>query len=167
MEYRIVIVTVLVLVCQISCGQQSLEIAVNNLLDFSVDTVHVQVLEREIESSGNIYILDTREEEEYLVSHIPGAIPVGFNQFESTVFDSIPKDASLITYCSVGYRSEKIGKRLEKMGYSNVRNLYGGIFAWKNAGMSVVSPSGETTDSVHTYNRSWSLFLEEGIKVYE
>jgi hypothetical protein len=69
-------------------------------------------------------------------------------------------------YCSVGYRSERIGEKLLKLGYTDVVNLYGGIFEWKNQGLDVYNSSNYPTDSVHTYNKSWGKWLVKGIKVY-
>ena len=76
----------------------------------------------------NYFILDTREAEEYEVSHLPGAQLVGFEEFDAKSVADIPKDKPIIVYCSVGYRSERIGEQLQEMGYTNVKNLYGGIF---------------------------------------
>ena len=67
----------------------------------------------------------------------------------------------------MGYRSERIGEKLQKMGFTNVKNLYGGIFDWKNQDFEVVGMDNLATDSVHTYNKSWSKWLYKGIKVYE
>ena len=46
--------------------------------------------------------------------------------------DGIAKDAPIVTYCSVGYRSGKMAERLQAAGYTNVRNLEGSIFKWAN-----------------------------------
>ena len=73
----------------------------------------------------------------------------------------------MVVYCSVGYRSERIGEKMQKMGFENVSNLYGGIFDWKNQGNTVINLNQEPTDSVHTYNRNWSQWLYNGIKVYD
>jgi rhodanese-related sulfurtransferase len=111
-------------------------------------------------------ILDTREPEEYAVSHLEGARPVGYESFDEAVVRDIPKDKPVLVYCSVGYRSERIGEKLQEMGFKEVYNLYGGIFDWKNTGNPVVDESGKPTDTVHTYNRRWSQWLFEGEKVY-
>jgi len=52
------------------------------------------------------------------------------------------------------------------MGFTNVRNLYGGIFEWVNEGGEIRNSKNQPTDSVHTYSKSWSIWLEKGIKVY-
>ncbi len=114
----------------------------------------------------NVVILDIRSDEEFGVSHIEGAQLVDYENFDIEDLASIDKEAEIIVYCSVGYRSERVGEKLIDRGYQNVNNLYGGIFQWKNTDYQVVNDNG-TTDSVHTYNRSWSKWLTKGIKVYE
>ena len=69
-------------------------------------------------------------------------------------------------YCSVGYRSEKISEKLIAAGFTDVSNLYGGIFEWVNIGRPVYKASNQKTNRVHTYNKEWSKWLRTGIKVY-
>ena len=111
--------------------------------------------------------LDAREIEEYTTSHIEGAIYVGYKKFDKSVVEKIAdKNATIIVYCSIGVRSERIGDKLFKLGYKNVLNLYGGIFEWKNNDFKVVNSNNIETDSVHTYNKKWSKYLKKGVKVY-
>jgi rhodanese-related sulfurtransferase len=115
--------------------------------------------------TGLIY-LDAREPNEFAVSHIPSARLVGYDDFKIDSVRDLPKDAPIVVYCSVGYRSEKIGEELKKAGFTNVSNLYGGIFQWVNSGNPVYDAKGKT-DRVHTYSKRWSKWLERGVKVYE
>ncbi len=123
----------------------------------------------ELKSKENFVLLDTREIKEYNVSHIENAINVGFDKFDSKKITSTVKDKNntIVVYCSIGVRSEKIGEKLLKMGYKNVFNLYGGIFEWKNNNEKVVSDKGVETNKVHTFNKEWSIYLKKGIKIYE
>ena len=97
---------------------------------------------------------------EYEVSHIPGAQYLGYNDFDVNRIGKIPRDAKIVLYCSIGYRSEKIGERLKRSGYTNVYNLYGSIFDWINRGNVVVDKNGQPTKRVHTYNRNWSKWVD-------
>ena len=72
----------------------------------------------------------------------------------------------IVVYCSLGIRSEKISEKLKAEGYSNVRNLYGGIFEWKNKGFEVFDSEGKETEKVHAYSKSWSKWLKNGEKIY-
>lgn|SRR5690606_16895246 len=126
------------------------------LLDFEVPLIGVDELQAK---QGEVKIFDTREKEEYEVSHIPGAVHLGYDHFDEKILKNVPKDASIVLYCSVGYRSEKIGERLQKMGFKNVKNLYGSIFEWMNRGNPVVDKSGKNTFKIHTYNKNWSRWV--------
>ncbi len=115
-----------------------------------------------------VTILDTREKGEYEVSHLQKAIHVGYDHFKikSVRTQNIQKNDHIIVYCSLGIRSEHIGKRLKTAGYQHVYNLYGGIFEWKNKGYEVVDANSNTTDTIHAYSEEWSKWLLKGKKVY-
>jgi rhodanese-related sulfurtransferase len=109
--------------------------------------------------------LDTRELEEYGVSHLPGAIHFGYNQPKWSTLFMVDKEKTVVVYCSVGYRSERIGEELLKRGYKKVYNLYGGIFDWVNQGYTVFRGD-KATNKVHPYNKSWGRWLTKGEKAY-
>lgn len=123
----------------------------------------------ELKTKVNVVLLDSREQQEYDVSHIKGAIHIGFNQFDpNKVIREIPnKNTAIVVYCSIGVRSEKIGEKLLKMGYKNVFNLFGGIFEWKNTNGKVINSKGMETNNIHTFNKNWSQYLKKGTKIYE
>lgn len=146
-------------------AQSSIPKVLEKLNNRTVPYIYV----KELSEKKNLVFLDAREPKEFKVSHIYGSIPVGFDHFKSKNVTSKIKNkkTTLIVYCSIGVRSEKIGERLQKLGYKNVFNLYGGIFEYKNSGGNVVNVQNKVTDSVHTYNKVWSAYLKKGIKVYE
>ncbi|WP_452225062.1 rhodanese-like domain-containing protein [Lacinutrix chionoecetis] len=113
-------------------------------------------------------IFDTREIEEYKISHIKDAVYVGYNEFDIDLIETqYPnKEEEIVVYCSIGIRSEAIGEKLKKAGYTNIFNLYGGIFEWKNKNFSIINSDSKETDKVHTFNKTWSKWLEKGEKVY-
>lgn len=110
-------------------------------------------------------ILDTREKGEFKVSHLPNAMCVGYDNFNADLIKDTPKDQPILVYCSVGYRSERIGEKLQEMGFKHVYNLYGGIFNWTNQGEKVVDDAATPTQNVHGYNREWSQWIFKGKKV--
>lgn len=148
----------------LSCYETSIDKALRKYNKRSVPYIQVE----ELASSQEYLILDTREREEFNVSHIPGAQWVGYKSFSiDQLKDSIPEtDMSLVVYCSVGVRSEDIGEQLIRNGYTNVKNLYGGIFQWKNNKEKVVDSTGRETQNVHAYSRYWSKLLTYANKVY-
>ncbi|MCU0340013.1 MAG: rhodanese-like domain-containing protein [Spirosomaceae bacterium] len=110
--------------------------------------------------------VDAREQREYEVSHLQNALWVGYDRLDLTPLQKLPKNQPIVVYCSVGYRSEKVTEKLIKQGFTNVKNLYGGIFEWKNQGQAVVNAQG-TTEQVHAYSKTWGVWLKKGKKVYE
>ncbi len=112
-------------------------------------------------SLENTVILDARETKEYNISHVKGAKRVGYDNFKIESVKDIDKNATIYIYCSVGYRSEKIGEKLQKSGFKKVYNVYGGIFNWTNLGYELVDQNGNKTTKVHGYNNDWSKWLNK------
>ena len=96
-------------------------------------------------------LLDVRTAAEFEVSRLAGARRV--DPDAATV--ALPKDAPIVTYCSVGYRSAKFAQRLQAAGFTNVRNLDGSIFQWANEGRPV-----EPSAKVHPFNKKWGALLD-------
>lgn len=136
----------------------------NTMLSKEVPTVSVEQLAKE--KLSKFVLLDAREKKEYNVSHLKDARWIGYDDFNIQRVSGVPKDFPIIIYCSIGVRSEKIGKRLQEAGFTNVHNLYGSIFEWVNQGNPVYDNSGKRTNKVHAYNRVWGVWLNEGEKVY-
>ncbi|WP_375238516.1 rhodanese-like domain-containing protein [Aurantibacter sp.] len=113
-------------------------------------------------------LLDAREIEEYNISHLKNAVYVGYKTFKlETILNTIPnKGNPIVVYCSLGVRSEIIAKKLKNAGYTNVKNLYGGIFEWKNKDFSVYNNNKKETDSIHAFSKTWSKWLKKGISYY-
>ncbi len=135
------------------------------LYKHSVPLVEAEEAREILAGDDEVLVLDTRTQREYEVSHIPGAKFVDYDAFDKKDWEGLDRDQQVIVYCSVGYRSERIGEKLQKMGFQNVSNLYGGIFEWKNLGNEVVDTKGQPTEQVHTYNADWSKWLLKGERV--
>jgi 3-mercaptopyruvate sulfurtransferase SseA len=73
----------------------------------------------------------------------------------------------IVVYCSLGVRSEDIAEQLKKEGYTNVYNLFGGIFEWKNSNHKVYDNKEEPTENVHAFSKKWSKWLLKGNKIYD
>lgn len=138
---------------------------IDGLLQFTIPIITVEEAKA---IKNEVVFLDAREEEEYKVSHIPGARYIGYDHFKINHLQNIPKDADIVVYCSIGYRSEKVGELLKVHGYNKVSNLYGSIFEWANCGYQLENDEGVLTKKVHAYNKSWSQWIThpEIIKVY-
>lgn len=115
--------------------------------------------------SEKVILVDAREKNEYDISHLPGALWVGFKDFEIERMTEISKNEKIVVYCSMGYRSEKIASKLIESGYTDVVNLYGGIFEWVNQDKIIIDTFGPTR-KVHGFSRMWSIWLNKGEKVF-
>lgn len=114
----------------------------------------------------SVVLMDARQRKEFEVSHIPNAIWVGYDEFEENKVAHIDKSATIVTYCSVGYRSERVGEKLQQAGFKNVYNLKGSLFQWVNEGYPIVNGQNQSTQQVHGYNKEWGKWLKKGEVVY-
>lgn len=121
----------------------------------------------ELKKQSNAILLDTRSKAEFDVSHLPNARWVGYDDFSMKRMAGVPKNGNVVVYCSVGYRSERIGEKLIAAGYQYVHNLYGSLFEWVNEGNPVVDRREKPTNCVHAYSKLWGVWLTRGEKVYE
>lgn len=133
----------------------------------SIPYISVEEL-RMLQMNDSVVILDAREPREFIVSHIASAKNVGFNDFssEEKQLQKLEKNVPIVIYCSLGIRSEQIGEKLKKAGFTNVKNLYGGIFEWKNKEYPVIDSKGIETENVHTFSKMWSKYLNAGNPIY-
>ena len=114
---------------------------------------------------GQVLLFDVREEPEYQVSHIPGAIRISPGSAPAEFlarFGNDVKGKTVVFYCSVGMRSSQFAARvaesLRARGAEAVNDLAGGIFAWHNEGRTLVDAAGPTP-FVHPYAVSWGRLL--------
>lgn len=132
---------------------------------FDAPLIYSKDLSKLIDSK-DVLILDTREPAEYNVSHIKGAVHVGYDDIE---IESVTKLAQgkkkVITYCSVGYRSGDVAEKLKSKGV-NAFNLYGGIFNWVNEDRPVYKSANKKTEDIHGYSKKWGKWLKKGNIVY-
>lgn len=73
-------------------------------------------------------IVDVRSSQEYAEGHIGGAINIPEYEINKNIEKILKnKESEIVLYCSSGIRSKNAYKKLTKMGYKNVYNLYGGL----------------------------------------
>lgn len=115
---------------------------------------------------SDAHFLDIREKSEFEVSHIRTATRMNPDSEDISKLKSIPKNDLIIVYCSVGARSQTYGEMLKKKGYTNVVNLYGGLFNWANHKFPMVDSNGKSTIKIHGYNKEWGKWVTNGEVVY-
>ena len=80
-------------------------------------------------------LIDVREDNEWETAHAAGAVHLGRGIIERDIVSAFPdKDAELILYCGGGFRSALAASNLQKMGYTNVVSMDGGIRDWRGRG---------------------------------
>ncbi len=119
----------------------------------------------EVAQRNDLLRLDTRLAEEYAVSHLPDAVFVDYKAPDWDALEQLDKTQPVLVYCSVGYRSERIGEGLLARGFQQVYNLQGGIFEWVNQGYPVADESGNTVKAIHGYAPRWGKWVTAPIQV--
>ena len=154
----------MLLLTVVGYGQSDMDLLLTKYNTRSIPYISAQDLKSNLD---NYLILDTRKRKEYDVSHIPGALWVSENVNDSIyAFSKINKSQPIVVYCTVGIRSEDFGEQLEKVGFTNIKNLYGSIFAWKDEGYDLHNLKKQKTDSVHVFSKVWGKYLKTGNKTY-
>lgn len=138
-----------------------------NLMLKTMLSHNVRQIDAESAKKSNALFLDARTKKEFDVSHIKDAVWVGYDDFDLGKVRGLTKNQPIIVYCSIGYRSEKVTERIQSAGFTNVSNLYGGIFEWKNIGEAVYNKKDLPTEKVHAYGKTWGVWLNKGEKVYD
>jgi rhodanese-related sulfurtransferase len=149
-------------------AQESLDEILRRYNQHSASYISVTELRR-LQFNEKVTLFDGREKIEFDVSHIPDADHVGYNNFsiDEVLKEYTDKDTPIVVYCTIGIRSEDICIKLIDAGYSNVKNLYGGICEWKNNQYPVIDSTKLETENVHTFSKHWSKWLTQGVKIYE
>lgn len=84
------------------------------------------------------HFLDVREDGEFAVDRVAGARHIGRGVLERDIETVIPdRAAEIVLYCGGGYRSALAADNLQRMGYTNVWSMDGGMRAWREAGYPI------------------------------
>ncbi len=93
---------------------------------------------RELQARSSDFVLvDVREQNEWNLGHIPGAIYIGRGVLESSVEQRIPREARVVLYCQSGNRSALAGQTMLELGYADVVSVAGGWRDWVGTGGEV------------------------------
>ena len=85
---------------------------------------------------GEAILIDVREESDWKQGHATDARHLSKGVIELEIEEQVPDvNQPIICYCGGGSRSALATDNLQKMGYTNVRSLAGGLKAWKEAGL--------------------------------
>lgn len=146
---------------------QSLELASEHIekkFD-DVDHISTDTLAALLDADrSKVLLIDARAPDEYAVSHIPGALNAQDPEAVKAILETIKtgNPASIITYCSIGYRSAELAEMLEKDDDIElpVKNVLGSIFQWANEDRPLETAPGKPASKVHPFNETWGRLLE-------
>jgi rhodanese-related sulfurtransferase len=95
----------------------------------------VDIIKTRLDRGEKFLLVDVREESEFAKDHLPGAIHLGKGIIERDIEARAPDmNAELVLYCGGGFRSALAADNLQKMGYTNVISMDGGIRDWREKG---------------------------------
>jgi rhodanese-related sulfurtransferase len=103
-----------------------------------VREVTIDDVKAKLDRSEKFLLIDVREESEYAADHLPGAIHLGKGIIERDVEERVPdQNTPLVLYCGGGFRSALAADNLQKMGYTQVFSMDGGIRGWREKGFTL------------------------------
>ena len=79
-------------------------------------------------------LVDVREDREWNLGHVPGAVHVARGTLEGRIEGAVPRERKVVLYCARGNRSALAADTMREMGYRDVASLAGGIQSWVDAG---------------------------------
>jgi rhodanese-related sulfurtransferase len=92
----------------------------------------VDEVKQKLDRGDKLLLVDVREESEFAKDHLPGAIHLGKGVIERDIETRVPDvKTSMILYCGGGFRSAMAADNLQKMGYTNVLSMDGGVREWR------------------------------------
>jgi rhodanese-related sulfurtransferase len=96
----------------------------------------VDDVKAKLDHGKNFVLIDVREESEYAKDHLPGAVHLGKGILERDIEKRVPDPATpIVLYCGGGFRSALSADNLQKMGYTNVVSMDGGVREWREKGL--------------------------------
>jgi rhodanese-related sulfurtransferase len=95
----------------------------------------VDQVKAKLDRGERFHLVDVREDNEWAKDHVTGAIHLGKGIIERDIEARIPDhNGEIVLYCGGGFRSALAADNLQKMGYTNVCSMDGGIRDWRNRG---------------------------------
>jgi rhodanese-related sulfurtransferase len=101
----------------------------------------VDQVKAKLDQGEKFLLIDVREDNEYAKDHLPTAIHLGRGIIERDIEERVPDlNTPMILYCGGGFRSALAADNLQKMGYTRVISMDGGIRGWRERGFPLTKP---------------------------
>jgi len=97
-----------------------------------IKETNVGEVKSKLDRGEKFLLVDVREESEFAQDHLPGAIHLGKGVIERDIESRVPDlNTEMVLYCGGGFRSAMAADNLQKMGYTNVFSMDGGVRGWR------------------------------------
>lgn len=104
-----------------------------------VKETNVDTIKSRLDRGDKFLLVDVREDNEFAKDHLPTAVHMGRGVIERDIEQRVPDlTTELVLYCGGGFRSALAADNLQKMGYTNVISMDGGIREWREKGYPLV-----------------------------
>jgi len=104
-----------------------------------IKETNVDTIKARLDRGEKFLLVDVREDNEYAKDHLPTAAHMGRGVIERDVEQKVPDlGTEMVLYCGGGFRSALAADNLQKMGYTNVISMDGGIREWREKGYPLV-----------------------------
>ena len=115
-------------------------------LAFEIDSWDLKVA---LERGEQVTVIDARSVDAYALEHIPGAIniPRGVLEFQVDAHPAVAnvsdealshKERPIVVVCRTGGRAALAALSLQRLGFTDVCSIAGGVMAWGEAGLPLV-----------------------------
>jgi len=108
-----------------------------NLFQPKVPQVDAAEVNKAIASHKDVVLLDVRTPEEYKEGHIRKSTLIPLQTLQQNISKLTDKSKTMYVYCRSGSRSAYAVRLLQKLGYTNVFNMSGGVLSWRAKGFDL------------------------------
>lgn len=106
-----------------------------NVRETTVDEIKAR-----LDRGDRLLLIDVREDSEFATDHLPGAVHLGKGIIERDIEERVADAGTeIVLYCGGGYRSALATENLQRMGFTNVLSMFGGIRVWRENGYPLTS----------------------------
>lgn len=132
------IVAMMSLLLLVACGNTAPQASAPGVpRPAGVANISVQELKQKLDQQQPVLVLDVRTPEEYTGDgHIAGSRLIPLQELNARA-NELPKDQPIACICRSGNRSQTACGDLNRMGFTNLMNVEGGMRAWAQAGFVI------------------------------
>lgn len=131
-----------------------------------ITTVEPYDLKSLIDTRSRLFLIDTREQNEFEVGHIKGSKRVGYNNFSVEKVWMLDRNTTIILCSTDDTRIKHVGAYMKMMGFVDVRAISGSLIAWLNNGYTLVDKNGQSSTNIFLKSRDDAKKLKKGRAVF-